>query len=177
MITALTLLSTIPAWHAAPLAAEPQAPAPSTVFIAPFGIFIPADHQGMIFMTDVPGVVVEAFAPDAEIALGDLSKVSEHFVLIAVQVAHSGALRSVTLHLPELAAMMPGANAVKHLTLHPDGSIEFSPATGHEPARLMIESDAETGHITLRPTMNGGANTVLTVMNKPDGSAMFRPAN
>ncbi len=177
MLTALTLLSTIPG-QIAPPAATVQPPAdrpPSFVFVAPFGIFIPADHQGMIFMIDAPGVAIEAFDPDAEIALGDLANVSERFELVSVQVARSGGLRAVTLHLPDLAAMMPGKNPVKYLTLRPDGSIEFAPATASDPARLMIESEADTGRVTIRPMTDDDTAAVLTVTNQPDGSAMFKP--
>jgi hypothetical protein len=39
----------------------------------------------------------------------------------------------------------------------------------------MIESDADTGRITLSPKTDDGTNAALTVTNQPGGSAIFKP--
>lgn len=152
IFSSLAFLATLPTFHELVTNAtlEAERVQDSVVFIAPEGIHIPADHQGLVFMNDVPDVAIEVFDPDAQVMLGVLSQISQTHELLEVKVAPSGGLRGLTLHVDGFPRM-PGENLMKYVLLAPDGSVEFVPANAEEPGcRLILQTDPITGGISLR---------------------------
>lgn len=155
---------------------QPGAAATELTIVAPFGVFIPLQHSGLLRMIDVPEVAIEVFEPSANLAIGQLAPLSQHHELLDVKVHPSGALLGVTLYLPELARTLEGENPVTYFLVRPDGSFEFVPASDEEPGcRLIISVNPETGAVELRCALTDCAGRCeLVVAIQPDGAAHFR---
>ncbi|MCC5822960.1 MAG: hypothetical protein LAT64_07030 [Phycisphaerales bacterium] len=156
---------------------DPNDPPPrhQTVFVAPMGIYIPLDHNGLAFMVDAPSVAIDMFEPDAEVALSDFAHLSQQHHLLNLQIGRDGGIRSITLDLPGFP-MLDGEAAVRYLLIKPDGSVEFAPMAldSDEFCRLILTTDPVTGGVTARCVVidcDGKCELVIAVL--PDGSSML----
>lgn len=152
ILSTLAFFATLPTFHELVTNATIERPAgqDSVVYVAPDGMHIPADHQGLVFMDGVPDVAIEVFEPDAQVMLGTLSEISLTHELLDVTVAPSGGLRGLTLQIDGFPRM-PGESPMKYVLLQPDGSVEFVPATADEPGcRLVLQTDPITGGVSIR---------------------------
>jgi hypothetical protein len=117
------ILNGLPASHTG---ADEGDPRNGVVFVAPMGIFIPLNHNGLAFMNDAPSVAIDMFEPDAEVTLNEFALLSQSVELLDLEIGRDGKVRAVTLNLPDFPRI-DGEIPVKSLLIKSDGTVEFSP--------------------------------------------------
>ncbi len=148
-----------------PATPEPRDGAsPEIIFIAPMGISIPINHNGLAFMVDTPNVAIEVFEADARIDLAPLATLSEIAHLDDVTITRTGAVAALTLNLPRFP-IIEGQFMVRNVTIRPDGSTEFATANAKDAsASILLTQDRATNQVTIQPAEDAAART-LTLTN------------
>ncbi len=146
-----TLLAAAPT-PGSPVAPPPRA-APEVVIIAPLGISIPLDHNGLAFMIDTPSAAISMFEPDAKLALDPLATLSQIAHLQNFEITRAGTVRALTLRLPAFPRI-EGEFTVHYLLVRPDGSAEFAVASAKDPAESLVlrQDQAADTLVTIRAT-------------------------